>query len=232
MATTLALFDLDNTLLAADSDYLWGRFLARSGLIDGPAYEALNAEYYHAYEAGELDIHEFLRFALAPLADLSSDTLLTLRARFMTSAHAPPPAIQARALLERHRAAGHVCIIVTATNRFVTGPIAGRLGADVLIATEPAIAGGRFTGTVLDPPCFRDGKVERVAQWQRRYAPRSWISHAYSDSHNDLPLLERAAHPVAVDADPALLAHAGRRGWPVISLRGAEPPWRLLELPV
>lgn len=232
LAITLALFDLDHTLLTADSDYLWGRFLAASGLVDGPQYEARNAHYYAEYQAGTLDIHAFLRFALAPLARLPVSQLLALRARFMAERIAPVVAPQAPALLARHRAAGHLRVIVTATNRFVTGPIAALLGADALIATEPEFAGGVFTGAALDPPCYRDGKVARVTLWQRRYAPGSRIGWAYGDSVNDLALLAGAARPVAVDADAALAAQAAARGWPAISLRDGPPPWRCLGLPV
>jgi HAD superfamily hydrolase (TIGR01490 family) len=232
VATTLALFDLDHTLLTADSDYLWGRFLAATGLVDGADYETRNARYYAQYQAGALDIHEFLRFALAPLARVPLDELLRMRARFLAEQIAPVVAAQARPLLARHRAAGHLCLIVTATNRFITGPIAALLGADALIATEPAFEGGRFTGAALDPPCYRDGKVARVGQWQQRYAPGSRIGWAYGDSGNDLALLAGAACAVAVDPDPALAAHAARCAWPVISLRDGPPPWRCLGLPV
>lgn len=232
MATTLALFDLDNTLLGVDSDYLWGQFLARAGVVDGPEYEARNAHFYAQYSAGEMDIHAFLRFALAPLAALAPQRLLDLRARFLTEHILPNVARHAVQLLARHRAAGHLLVVVTATNRFVTGPIAALLGADALIATDPDLLAGRFSGHALDPPCFRAGKVELLARWCARYAPGAAIAHAYSDSHNDLPLLERAHRAVAVDPDPRLRDHAIAHGWPVISLRGAQPPWRVLDQPV
>ena len=192
----LALFDLDNTLLAGDSDYLWGGFLAREGLVDGEAYERENLRYYRAYQAGELDIHEFLRFALRPLA-----------------AHDP-------ALLERHRTAGDRLAIITATNRFVTGPIAELLGIDDLLATEPQRVDGRYTGEPEGVPCFREGKVTRLNAWLKAKGLDLTGSWFYSDSLNDLPLLEAVDHPVAVDPDETLAATAAERGWPVISLRG------------
>jgi len=222
MARTLALFDLDNTLLTDDSDYLWGRYLADAGLVDGPAYEAQNARYYALYKAGDLDIHEFLAFALRPLRDLPLTQLIELRGRFVAEWIAPRVAPGARALIERHRRDGHMPVIVTATNRFVTGPIAGLLGVPALIATEPERDADGFTGRALDPPCFHAGKVARLEGWQTRYGYADAYTYFYSDSHNDLPLLERVDMPVAVDADPQLTAVAAARGWSQISLRGVR----------
>lgn len=221
MARTLALFDLDNTLLTDDSDYLWGRYLADAGLVDGPTYEADNARYYELYKAGDLDIHEFLAFALRPLCELPLVQLLALRERFVAEWIAPRVAPGARGLIERHRRDGHLPVIITATNRFVTGPIGGLLGVPALIATEPQMTADGFTGRALDPPCFRAGKVVCLERWQKRYGYGEAYIHFYSDSHNDLPLLERADAPCVVDGDPALVALASARGWPQISLRGA-----------
>jgi HAD superfamily hydrolase (TIGR01490 family) len=221
MPRTLALFDLDNTLLIDDSDYLWGRCLADAGLVDGPAYEAENARYYALYKAGDLDIHEFLAFALRPLRDLPLDRLLALRERFVAEWIAPRVAPGAPALIERHRRAGHLPVIITATNRFVTGPIAGLLGVPALIATEPERDGNGFTGRACDPPCFQAGKVTCLERWQKRYGYEGAYLHFYSDSHNDLPLLERADAAYAVDADASLTAVAQARGWPRLSLRAA-----------
>jgi HAD superfamily hydrolase (TIGR01490 family) len=219
MARTLALFDLDNTLLTDDSDYLWGRCLADAGLVDGAAYEAENARYYALYKAGGLDIHEFLAFALRPLRDVPLPRLLELRARFVAEWIAPRVAPGARPLIERHRRDGHLVAIITATNRFVTGPIAGLLGVPALIATEPERDAGGFTGRALDPPCFQAGKVSCLERWQKRYGYEGAYRYFYSDSHNDLPLLEQVDVPVAVDADPALTAIAATRGWAGTSLR-------------
>lgn len=220
MARTLALFDLDNTLLTDDSDYLWGRYLADAGLVDGPAYEADNARYYALYKAGDLDIHDFLAFALRPLRDLPLPRLLDLRERFVAEWIAPRIAPGAAGLIDRHRRDGHLPVIITATNRFVAGPIAGLLGVPALIATEPERDAAGFTGRALDPPCFHAGKVTCLERWQKRYGYREAFIYFYSDSHNDLPLLELADAPCAVDADPQLAAFATARGWPQISLRG------------
>lgn len=221
MARTLALFDLDNTLLTDDSDYLWGRYLADAGLVDGPNYEAENARYYELYKAGDLDIHEFLAFALRPLRDLPMSQLVELRGRFIAGWIAPRVVPGAPALLEQHRRDGHLPVIITATNRFITGPIAGLLGVPALIATEPELLDGQFTGRALDPPCFRDDKVACLKRWQARYGYRGAYLYFYSDSHNDLPMLEHADAPCAVDADPQLAAIATARGWRQISMRAA-----------
>ena len=218
----LALFDLDNTLLAGDSDYEWGQFLVDLGVLERAEYEAQNREFYEQYVAGTLDIHEFLGFALRPLAQHSSAELARWHADFMRSRILPMIGEKARALVERHAAAGELCAVVTATNSFVTGPIAREFGIAHLIATEPEAIDGRFTGRVAGTPCFREGKVLRVEQWLARLGLR-WAELAqsvfYSDSRNDLPLLERVTHPVAVDPDETLEAEARRRGWPVVSLR-------------
>jgi len=218
----LALFDLDNTLLAGDSDYEWGQFLIDQGVLERAEYEAQNREFYEQYVAGTLDIHEFLGFALRPLAQHSSAELARWHADFMRSRILPMIGEKARALVERHAAAGELCAVVTATNSFVTGPIAREFGIAHLIATEPEAIDGRFTGRVAGTPCFREGKVLRVEQWLARLGLR-WAELAqsvfYSDSRNDLPLLERVTHPVAVDPDETLEAEARRRGWPMVSLR-------------
>ncbi len=216
----LALFDLDNTLLAGDSDYLWGGFLAREGLVDGEAYERENLRYYRAYQAGQLDIHEFLRFALRPLAAHDPVLLEAVRARFVAETITPIVAPGTPALLERHRTAGDRLAIITATNRFVTGPIAELLGIDDLLATEPQRIDGRYTGEPEGVPCFREGKVTRLHAWLESEGLDLAGSWFYSDSLNDLPLLEAVDHPVAVDPDETLAATAAERGWPVISLRG------------
>jgi HAD superfamily hydrolase (TIGR01490 family) len=218
----LALFDLDNTLLSCDSDYEWGQFLVDRGVLDRDAYEAQNKAYYEQYVAGTLDIHEYLGFALRPLAEHEPDDLARWHADFMRSRILPSITPQARALVREHLGQGDLCAIITATNSFVTGPIAQEFGVGHLIATEPEKRAGRFTGKVAGTPCFRAGKIERLDQWLAERGRRSadfaerWC---YSDSHNDLPLLELATRPVAVDPDERLGAEARRRGWPVISLK-------------
>ena len=218
----LALFDLDHTLLAGDSDYEWGQFLIDRGVLARADYEAQNARYFEQYKAGTLDIHEYLGFALGPLAAHSPRELEGWRGEFMRERILPMVARGARALVARHLDAGEVCAIVTATNSFVTGPIAREFGVPHLIATEPESVGGRFTGRVAGTPCFREGKIRRVGAWldtMGRALEDFGQSRFYSDSHNDLPLLERVSQPVAVDPDASLAAEAARRGWPVISLR-------------
>jgi HAD superfamily hydrolase (TIGR01490 family) len=219
----LALFDLDNTLLAGDSDYEWGQFLVDRGVLEREAYEAQNLAYYEQYAAGTLDIHEYLGFALRPLAAHEPAELARWHGEFMRERILPMIGAAARALVRSHLDAGDLCAIVTATNSFVTAPIAREFGVAHLIATEPEARGGRFTGRVAGTPCFREGKVRRLDEWLagrgQRYADFSQSS-CYSDSHNDLPLLERVSRPVAVDPDPQLAALARSRGWEVISLRG------------
>lgn len=218
----LTLFDLDNTLLACDSDYEWGQFLVERGVLERADYEAQNAAFYEQYKAGTLDIHEFLGFALRPLAEHAPEDLACWHAEFMAARILPAMGDRARALVRRHLEAGDLCAVVTATNSFVTGPIAREFGVPHLVATEPEQAGGRFTGRVAGAPCFREGKIRRVEDWlaaQGRALRDFPQSSFYSDSHNDLALLELVSHPVAVDPDAKLAAEAGRRGWPVISLR-------------
>jgi HAD superfamily hydrolase (TIGR01490 family) len=218
----LALFDLDNTLLAGDSDYEWGQFLVDRGVVEREVYEAQNRVYYQQYVAGTLDIHEYLGFALRPLADHAPEELARWHAEFMRLRIVPMILPGARALVRRHLQTGELCAIITATNSFVTAPIAREFGIEHLIATEPERRDGRFTGRVAGTPCFRAGKLARLDQWLaglgRRLADFE-ASTCYSDSHNDLPLLERVTRPVAVDPDESLAREAERRGWERISLR-------------
>ena len=215
----LALFDLDNTLLAGDSDFEWAQFLIDRGVLDREVYAARNQAFYDQYKAGTLDIREFLDFQLKPLSRHPRDVLDAWHAEYMKQRIAPMLRDSARALVERHR--DEVRVIITTTNSFVTAPIARAFGIEHLIATEPEVRDGAFTGGVSGTPCFREGKIERLEAWlaARGHSLKSLIkSTFYSDSHNDLPLLERVSHPVAVDPDAALRAQAAARGWPVISL--------------
>jgi len=218
----LALFDLDNTLLSGDSDYEWGQFLVDRGVLEREQYEAQNRVYYEQYVAGTLDIHEYLGFALRPLAEHAPEELARWHGEFMRLRILPMIAPAARALVRRHLAAGELCAIITATNSFVTAPIAREFGIEHLLATEPERRDGRFTGRVAGTPCFREGKVRRLDEWLAGLGRRLDAfeeSTFYSDSHNDLALLERVTRPIAVDPDEALAAEAGRRRWAVISLR-------------
>ena len=218
----LALFDLDNTLIGCDSDYEWGQFLVDRGVLDRDDYEAQNKAYYDQYVAGTLDIHEYLGFALRPLAEHAPQDLARWHSDFMRTRILPAVTPQARALVRGHLGEGDLCAIITATNSFVTAPIAQEFGIEHLIATEPELRDGRYTGRVAGTPCFREGKVRRLEQWLESAGRRLGdfgASFCYSDSHNDLPLLRLATRPVAVDPDETLAAEARRRGWPVISLQ-------------
>jgi HAD superfamily hydrolase (TIGR01490 family) len=215
----LALFDLDNTLLAGDSDFEWAQFLIDRGVLDREVYEARNQDFYDQYKAGTLDIHEFLDFQLKPLSRHPRSVLDAWHAEYMQSRILPMIRKSARDLVERHR--GETRVIITATNSFVTAPVARAFGIEHLIATEPEVRGGEFTGGVEGTPCFREGKVTRLEAWLAAHGESIKSikkSTFYSDSHNDLPLLERVTHPVAVDPDEALRAQAVARGWPVMSL--------------
>ena len=221
-AGNLALFDLDNTLLAGDSDYEWGQFLIDRGVLDRDAYEARNTAFFEQYKAGTLDIHEYLQFALEPLARHAPEDLARWHADFMDTRIRPMIGPLAQALVRKHLGAGDLCAVVTATNSFVTAPIAREFGIPHLIATEPERAGDRFTGRVAGTPCFKEGKITRVQDWlagMGRPLEGFSLSTFYSDSQNDLPLLSLVKQPVAVDPDEKLAAEAARRGWPVISLR-------------
>ncbi len=215
----LALFDLDNTLLAGDSDFEWAQFLIDRGVLDREVYAARNQAFYDQYKAGTLDIREFLDFQLKPLSRHPRPVLDAWHGEYMQERILPMIRDSARALVDNHR--DEVCVIITATNSFVTAPIARAFGIEHLIATEPEVRDGAFTGGVSGTPCFREGKIERPEAWLagRGESIKNTIkSTFYSDSRNDLPLLERVSHPVAVDPDDALRAHAVARGWPVISL--------------
>lgn len=219
MDMTLAIFDLDNTLLSGDSDYLWGEFLCERNIVDSVRYREKNRQFFEAYESGTLDIMKFLEFSLEPLSRNDPQNLAKWHAEFMTQKIEPLITDKARRLVEQHRDKGDTLLIVTATNSFVTRPIASRFGIDNLIATDPEIAAGRYTGRVAGEPSFREGKVTRLRQWLSNNDETLAGSTFYSDSHNDLPLLELVDSPVAVDPDDILKAEAETRGWPIISLR-------------
>ncbi|MBK1721740.1 HAD family hydrolase [Thiocystis violacea] len=215
----LALFDLDNTLLAGDSDYLWGRFLAAQGILDGAHHERENERFYRDYQRGTLDIDAFLRFSLRPLRDHSRAQMEALRARFIDELIEPIMLPAARDLIASHKANGDTLLIITATNAFVTAPIAERFGVPHLIATLPELRDGEYTGEVEGIPAFREGKVIRLQAWLAEHTRDLAGSTFYSDSHNDIPLLERVDHPVAVDPDAQLRETAQARGWRILSLR-------------
>ena len=216
----LAIFDLDNTLLAGDSDHLWGEFLAEQGLVDGQWYKQENDRFYSQYKAGTLDIFEFLAFSLKPLSEHDMEFLSDLHREFMKQKILPIISSAARSLVEKHKQQGHTALIITATNLFVTEPIAEEFGVHTIIATEPEIVNNRYTGKVKGTPCFQHGKVERLQDWMGEHGHSLKDSWFYSDSHNDIPLLMKVTHPIAVDPDAELKKVATQKGWEIISLHG------------
>ncbi|MDF9618482.1 HAD-IB family hydrolase [Pseudomonas entomophila] len=215
----LALFDLDNTLLGGDSDHAWGDYLCERGILDPIAYKARNDAFYQDYLSGALDMQAYLAFSMEILAASEPAQLAQWHREFMRDCIEPIILPKAEALLRQHREAGDQLVIITATNRFVTAPIAHRLGVRTLLATECETQDGRYTGRSTDIPCFREGKVTRLKRWMLENGFDLEGSCFYSDSLNDVPLLELVERPVAVDPDPKLRAQAQRRGWEIISLR-------------
>ena len=223
--TQLALFDLDHTLLPCDSDYEWGQFLARIGVVDSEYYARQNERFYQDYKEGKLDIHEFLRFALKPLSEHSREQLKEWHDAFMKEVINGQLREQAMDLVKRHQDAGDLCCVITATNSFVTRPIVESFGIEHLIATEPATANNHplanYTGEVKGIPNFREGKIQNLHDWlssQKLALDDLPYSYFYSDSMNDLPLLEKVSHPVATNPDDRLRNEAKKRDWPILEL--------------
>ena len=215
----LAIFDLDNTLIAGDSDHAWGDYLVEHNLVDGAVYKKANDKFYQDYQHGCLDIDEFLAFSLKPLSQHSMATLKKLHQGFMRDKIKAIMLPKAKALIEKHKTQGDMLLIITATNLFVTEPIAKVLNIHNILATNPEIINDRYTGKVAGTPCFQHGKVTRLAAWLKKHSHDLEGSWFYSDSHNDLPLLEKVTHPVAVDPDAKLEATALEKGWEIITLR-------------
>mgnify|MGYP006073708155 CR=1 FL=1 len=215
----LAIFDLDNTLIAGDSDHGWGEFLVANDKVDANHYQKMNDQFYADYEAGCLDILAYLEFSLAPLAATSMEELAALHLKFMQQIISPLRLPKAEALIEQHRQAGDRLLVITSTNRFIVEPICQALGIDELLATDPEIIDGRYTGKIVGTPTYQEGKVERLKLWLSENNETLAGSYFYSDSINDLPLLLEVDKPVAVDPDDALSAEATSRGWDIISLR-------------
>jgi len=216
---SLAIFDLDNTLIAGDSDHAWGEFLIDQNIVDSGQFQRANDQFYADYVAGTLDIDAYLRFALTPLAQFSLPELAQLHQSFFTAKIAPIMLPKAEALITEHRAKGDRILIITATNRFVTEPIAKALGIHEMLASEGEIVNERYTGQPTGTPCFQHGKVTRLTQWLKDNNEDLEGSYFYSDSVNDLPLLERVQYPIAVDPDERLKQIAQQRSWPIVSLR-------------
>lgn len=215
----LAIFDLDNTLIAGDSDHTWGEFLVQKNLVDAQTYAEANDRFYQQYKAATLDINEYLSFSLAPLTRYSLDDLAVLHAEFMRDFIEPMMLPKAKALLQKHRDQGDYLLIITATNSFVTHPIAKHLGVNDILASDAEIKDGRYTGKGIGTPCFQGGKVIRLQEWLKERNYNLDDAYFYSDSINDLPLLEQVPNPVVVDADERLEKVAQERGWKRISLR-------------
>lgn len=216
---TLAIFDLDNTLIAGDSDHRWGEFLVAEGIVDSDHFSRENDRFFADYQRGALDIDAYLTFVLAPLAGRSLDAIAGWQMRFLSECIAPIMLPSASALIEKHRSQGHRPLIITATNEVVTRPIADILGVSDLLGCQVEIRDNVITGRPTGTRTYREGKVQRLREWmtaESEVLDGAWF---YSDSHNDLPLLEIVDHPVAVDPDDTLAAVAAERGWPLISLR-------------
>ncbi len=214
----LALFDLDETLLAGDSDYLWGQHLVQQGAVDAEVYERTNREFYEQYKQGNLDIYEFSRFAFKPLSEHPLDTLKQWRADFVEEKIKPIMTEKGIQALEKHRSAGDHLIIITSTNNFITQPIAELYNVHQLIATQPTMVEGKYTGE-LDVPCFAHHKIDRLNEWLEICGLNLQGSYGYSDSHNDIPLLNAVEYPYAVDPDDSLRSHAEKNHWEIISFR-------------
>jgi len=218
----LALFDLDNTLLAGDSDYNWSLFLIRQGLLDAKTHHDRNEQFYADYKDGSLDIIEFLKFQLIPLSEHKKVFLDELHLKYMDEVIRPMMTVKAQALVDKHKAAGDLCVVITATNSFVTKPIATAYGIEHLIGSDPEMVNGEYTGGVVGVPSFQEGKVTRINQWLAERGKKMSDyekSYFYSDSHNDLALMKLVTNPVAVDPDAILSAYAEEQAWPQISLR-------------
>ena len=223
MKQNLALFDLDNTLLAGDSDYNWSIFLIGEGLLDEKTHHDRNEQFYQDYKNGNLDIYAFLKFQLQPLAQHPKKFLDELHKKYMERVIRPMMTQKAQKLVDEHKANDDLCVVITATNSFVTKPIATAYGIEHLIGTDPEMVDGEYTGGVSGVPSFQEGKVTRINAWLAERGKKLADfekSYFYSDSHNDLPLMKLVTNPVAVDADETLTAFAKAQNWPLISLRG------------
>ena len=216
---TLAIFDLDNTLLNGDSDYEWGQFLIRKGVVEKETYERANLQFLEQYQQGHLDIYEFARFAFKPLAENPLDLLLHWRNLFLKEVITPLMSKKSKALIQHHKSQKHTLLVITATNKFITAPIVEAFGIHHLIATEIKRQGDRYIAEIEGIPCFQEGKVERLNIWLKENNENLAGSTFYSDSHNDLPLLKMVDTPVAVDPDKKLEQIAKKREWDIISLR-------------
>ena len=216
---SLAIFDLDNTLIGGDSDFLWGEFIGEEGIVDANAYRKKNEYFYQQYDLGTLDIYAWLEFCLEPLTRYSMTELQELHHRFMAQKIEPILLDKAQNCINRHKERGDTVLVITASTSFVTAPIVKKYGINHLLATEPEIKGGRYTGGVSGIPCFQAGKIDKLMPWLQKNEETLTGSTFYSDSHNDLPLLELVDNPVAVNADKILTKIAEKKGWEVLNWR-------------
>ena len=215
----LAIFDLDNTLIGGDSDHLWGEFLVEHNYVDQQSYKQANDQYYQDYLDGILDMHAYQKFVLTPIKGKTPQQLTLLHQQFMREKILPIMLVKANTLIDEHKAKADRLLIITATNRFITHPIAKALKIDEMLATEPELVDGKYSGNITGTPCYQHGKVERFKAWQSSQHSTFENIYFYSDSFNDLPLLSEVSHPVAVDPDEKLKQHASEQGWPILSLR-------------
>jgi HAD superfamily hydrolase (TIGR01490 family) len=216
---SLAIFDLDNTLIGGDSDFLWGEFIGEEGIVDANAYRKKNEYFYQQYDLGTLDIYAWLEFCLEPLTRYSMTELQELHHRFMIQKIEPIMLDKAQNCINRHKERGDTVLVMTASNSFVTAPIVKQYGINQLLATEPEIKAGRYTGGVSGMPCFQAGKIDKLMPWLQKNEETLTGSTFYSDSHNDLPLLELVDNPVAVNADKILTKIAEKKGWEILNWR-------------
>ena len=216
---SLAIFDLDNTLIGGDSDFLWGEFIGEEGIVDANAYRKKNEYFYQQYDLGTLDIYAWLEFCLEPLTRYSMTELQELHHRFMIQKIEPILLDKAQNCINRHKERGDTVLVITASTSFVTAPIVKKYGINQMLATEPEIKAGRYTGGVSGIPCFQSGKVDKLMPWLQKNEETLTGSTFYSDSHNDLPLLELVDNPVAVNADKILTKIAEKKGWEVLNWR-------------
>ena len=214
---SLAIFDLDKTLIGGDSDFLWGEYMSEIGAVDVDTYQAKNQHFFDLYEQGKLDINEYLEFCLEPLSQQSMETLNAWHQDFMQKKIEPILLPKAQAIVDKHRQKGDTLLVITATNRFVTTPIVKKYGINNLLATEPEIKNNKYTGRVLGEPCFQLGKITHLKRWMKENNEDLKGSTFYSDSHNDLPMLELVDHPVVVNGDEKLLDIAKKRNWPSLN---------------
>jgi|TARA_B100001059_G_scaffold236514_1_gene287439 HAD superfamily hydrolase (TIGR01490 family) len=217
---SLAMFDLDNTLIGGDSDYLWGEFLCEKGIIEDTAsFQKMNEYFYQQYEVGKLDIYAWAEFSFKVLTEYSIDELNDLRQNFIQQKIEPIFLDKAQSCINQHKENGDTVLVITASNTFITAPIAEMYGINHLLATEPEFKDGRFTGKVSGVPCFQSGKIDNLMPWIEKHNKNLKGSYFYSDSHNDLPLLELVDNPVAINGDPRLTSTANKNGWPNLDWR-------------